>query len=289
MPTPFDIRPPTHREGDFVHRSPCARIALPKRDALFMANNEVFPTPLVKQVAFEIRFPNLFFIEGRIGEFQVLIMKDFPQSELVQRRNFMLLAGNVDSPQAQEIAKQQPSDTEKIWQFKSESGSRVEISSKNLIVVAEKHIAYHEGGEKSFRGVVEKVVAHFLGLIQIPIVQRVGLRYINECPLFDITTEGFKACYNSILPVNRYGLENLSRADCIAVAKDGDMQIQHVESLRFATPTGDILVLDLDAFTENTTSDKVMATADKLHEMISAEFRNVIKEPIVEYMRRRKN
>jgi uncharacterized protein (TIGR04255 family) len=154
-----------------------------------MADNEVFPTPLVKQVAFEIRFPNLFFIEGRIGEFQVQVMRDFPQSELVQRRSFMLLAGKVDSPDAQELAKQQGSDIQKIWQFKSDSGTRVEISSKNLVVVAEKHHSYTDGGDKSFRSVVEKVVAQFLGLIQIPVVQRVGLRYINECPLFDKTTK----------------------------------------------------------------------------------------------------
>jgi uncharacterized protein (TIGR04255 family) len=254
-----------------------------------MADNEVFPTPLVKQVAFELRFPNLFFIEGRIGEFQMQVMKDFPQSDLVQRRSFMVLAGDVDSPQAQELARQQASDIEKIWQFKSESGTRVEISSRNLVVVAEKHISYNEGGDKSFRSVVEKVVTQFLGLIQIPVIQRVGVRYINECPLLDKTTKRFKDCYNSVLPVDRFGLENLSTANCIVVAKSGDMQIQHAESLRFATPNGDILVLDLDASAENIASDKVMTTTDKLHEMIAAEFRNVIKEPIVEYMRKGKN
>jgi uncharacterized protein (TIGR04255 family) len=280
---------PPRGEGYFAHRSPCARIAVPNRDALLMADNEVFPTPLVKQVAFELRFPNLFFIEGRIGEFQMQVMKDFPQSDLVQRRSFMVLAGDVDSPQAQELARQQASDIEKIWQFKSESGTRVEISSRNLVVVAEKHISYNEGGDKSFRSVVEKVVTQFLGLIQIPVIQRVGVRYINECPLLDKTTKRFKDCYNSVLPVDRFGLENLSTANCIVVAKSGDMQIQHAESLRFATPNGDILVLDLDASAENIASDKVMTTTDKLHEMIAAEFRNVIKEPIVEYMRKGKN
>ena len=264
-------------------------LPLQNRDAPIMAANEVFPTPLVKQVAFEVRFPNLFFIEGRIGEFQVEVMKDFPQSELVQRRNFMLLAGDINSPQAQELAKQQAAGTEKIWQFKSESGTRIEISTKNLVVIAEKHISYQESGDKSFRSVVEKAVARFLNLIQIPVLLRVGLRYVNECPIFDKTTDRFRECYNSILPVDKLGLENLSRADSIAVVKDGDMQIQHVESLRFATPTGDILVLDLDASTENIASDKILTTTDKLHDLIAIEFRKVIKEPIVEYMRKDKN
>jgi uncharacterized protein (TIGR04255 family) len=252
-----------------------------------MANNEVFPTPLVKQVAFEIRFPNLFFIEGRIGEFQVQVMTDFPQSELVHRRNFMFLAGNVDSSQAQELAKQQSSDIEKIWQFKSESGIRLEISTRNLVLVSEKHLSYHEGKGKSFRGIVENTVSKFFKLIQLPAVQRVGLRYVNECPLFDKTTKTFKDCYNSILPVERFGLENLSRADCIAVINEGTMQIQHVEVLRFAPPPiGDKLLLDMDASTENIAPDKVLATADGLHDMISSEFFKVIKEPILEFMRK---
>jgi uncharacterized protein (TIGR04255 family) len=260
---------------------------LPSRDALLMAAKEVFPTPLVKQVAFEVRFPNLFFIEGRIGEFQVQVMKDFPQSELVHRRNFMLLTGNAENPQAQELAKQQSADIEKIWQFKAESGVRLEISIRNLVLVSEKHSSYGEG-ENSFRSIIEKTVSEFFKLIQLPIVQRVGLRYINECPLLDKTTKTFRDCYNSILPVERFGLENLSKADCIAVAKDGNMQIQRVESLRFG-PTSNMLVLDFDASTENIASGEVIATTDKLHEMIEREFWQTVKDPIVAYMRKGNN
>jgi len=203
----------------------------------------------------------------------------------VTRRNIMLLAGNPDD--LQEMAKQQSGNAiEKIWQFKSGSGTRVEVSSRNLIIVAEQHYSYHEGGDKSFRSVVEKVVTNFFKITQIPVAQRVGLRYINECPLFDRTTKTFKDCYNSILPVDKLGLENLSRAECIAVAKSGEMQIQHMEALRFATPTTDILVLDLDASTENVATENVLVTTDGLHDVIATEFRNVIKEPIVDFMRK---
>jgi uncharacterized protein (TIGR04255 family) len=253
-----------------------------------MANREVFPTPLVKQVAFEVRFPNLFFIESRIGEFQVQVMRDFPQSELVLRRNLMIFAGNAENPQVQEFAKQQSADTvEKIWQFKAEGGVRLEVSTRNLVLVSEKHTSYAEG-DKPFRGIIEKTVSEFFRLIQLPAVLRVGLRYVNECPLFDKTTKTFNACYNSILPVDRFGLENLSRADCIAVAKDGTMQIQRVEGLRFA-PTGDLLALDLDASTENVASGDVIATTDKLHELVERDFWDTIKEPIVAHMRKGKN
>lgn len=253
-----------------------------------MAAKEVFPTPLVKQVAFEVRFPNLFFIESRIGEFQVQVMRDFPQSELVHRRNLMMIfAGNAENPQAQELAKQQSADTEKIWQFKAASGTRLEISTRNLVLVSENHSSYEEG-EKPFRDIIGKTVSEFFTIIQLPTVLRVGLRYVNECPLFDKTTKTFDACYNSILPVDRFGLERLSKADCIVVAKDDNIQIQRLESLRFA-PAGDVLVLDLDASTENIASSDVIATTDRLHELIEREFRSTIKEPILEYMRKGKN
>jgi uncharacterized protein (TIGR04255 family) len=238
-----------HRGSQATNRSLCATMSLPNTDALFMAAKEVFPTPLVKQVSFEVRFPNLFFLESRIGEFQVQVMQDFPHSELVHRRNLMMIfAGNAENPQVQELAKQQSGDTEKIWQFKAVSGTRLEISTRNLVLTSENHSSY-EGGEKPFRGVIDKAVSEFFKLIQLPTVLRVGLRYINECPIFDKTTIMFDACYNSILPVDRFGLERLSRADCIAVAKDDNVQIQHLEGLRLA-PTGDVLVLDLDASTE---------------------------------------
>lgn len=253
-----------------------------------MAANEVFPTPLVKQVAFEIRFPNLFFLESRIGEFQVQVMKDFPQSDLALRRNVMIIAGNAESPQLQELAKQQSSEAiEKIWQFKAESGMRLEISTRNLVLVSEKHSSYHEG-EKSFRSIVDKVLSEFFNLTQLPIVLRVGLRYTNECPLFDRTTKTFDECYDSILPVDRFGLENLSQANCVAVAKTDEMQIQRMETLRFSTPSGDILVLDLDASAENIASDKVITTPDKLHDLVAKEFRDAIGRPVIEYMREKK-
>ena len=33
-----------------------------------MPIHEVFPSPTVKQVIFQVRFPNLFYLESRMGE-----------------------------------------------------------------------------------------------------------------------------------------------------------------------------------------------------------------------------
>jgi len=251
-----------------------------------MPPHEIFPNPMVKQVAFEVRFPNLFFIEGRIGDFQVKVMKDFPQSELILRRNIMLLAGNSDK--LEELVKQQQVDSvDKIWQFKSISGAKLEISTKNLVLNSDNHRSYHQGGEESFRAVIDRVVRNFFVMVEIPIALRVGLRYVNECPIFGRSTKTFNECYNTILPLNRFELEHVANMDCVVVANAERCQIRHVESLKLG-PGDDQLILDLDAWTENVPSENVMPCTDILHECISAEFRNTIKEPIIEFMRKPK-
>jgi hypothetical protein len=47
---------------------------------------EVYPFPTVIEVDFEIRFPILFSIPNKIGEFQQLIMAEFPEGFLVFQR-----------------------------------------------------------------------------------------------------------------------------------------------------------------------------------------------------------
>ena len=251
-----------------------------------MPADEIFTNPVVKQVAFEVRFPNLFFIEGRIGEFQVHIMKDFPQSELVHRRNIMFVTAGADN--LQELAKQQQADSvDKIWQFKSAAGTKLEISTRNLVLSSEQHRSYHHGEENAFRGIIDRVVRRFFDMVQIPVALRVGLRYINECPIFNKSTARFIECYNSILPLNRFGLERVLNMDCGVVANTHKCQIRHIESLRL-NPNDDKLVLDLDASAENVPSENVMLCTDDLHEAISAEFKETVKEPILQFMRQPK-
>jgi hypothetical protein len=57
---------------------------LTKRDKMVI--NEVFPNPTVKQVIFQIRYPNLFYIENKIGDFQLKVMREFPESALIMKQ-----------------------------------------------------------------------------------------------------------------------------------------------------------------------------------------------------------
>jgi hypothetical protein len=69
---------------------------------------EVFRNPTVKQVAFEIKFPNLFFIESKIGDLQMIIMDKFPESALLFQRQIMFAVGteNIEDLQ-QKIPQEQ--------------------------------------------------------------------------------------------------------------------------------------------------------------------------------------
>ena len=55
---------------------------------------EVFSNPTVKEVAFEIRFPSLFYIERKIGDFQEKIIKEFHKSSLIYRQPMLLAGGS---------------------------------------------------------------------------------------------------------------------------------------------------------------------------------------------------
>lgn len=54
---------------------------------------EVFQYPTVKEVDFEIRFPHLFIIENKIGEYQESIISEFPDSQIVFERPLVFTAG----------------------------------------------------------------------------------------------------------------------------------------------------------------------------------------------------
>ena len=84
-----------------------------------MAIDEVFQNPTVKQVIFQIRFPNLFYMESRIGDYQLKIMNDFPESSLLHRRG-VLIASLAPDARSLNIAEE---DHERVNVKKKGNGS----------------------------------------------------------------------------------------------------------------------------------------------------------------------
>lgn len=251
-----------------------------------MSSGEVFPNPLVKQVIFAIRFPNLFFLGDRIGDFQIKVMKEFPKSTLLLRRPF-LVTEEADTQKLEQMVTdlKEEEGINRVWQFESERGVKLEVTSNLLALVSTSHKSYRHGQEARFRDVIDSVTQHFYALTQLPVVNRIGLRYIDECPVLKASTEGFREHYSTVFPLDRFPLE-----ESVAMGYRVDVRrerhyLRYVESLQGEEKSRK-LILDFDAWSENTEPSRTMEVTDQLHDIIWEEFQRTIKEPIWEYMRK---
>ena len=250
-----------------------------------MIANEVFPNPTVKQVIFQIRFPNLFYLESRIGDLQLRVMKEFPESALRFRRH-IVLADLGPEVREQEIAEQLGSESgKKIWQFRSPKDFELNVLGDSLDITSKYHKSYdNPEAEHRFRDVIEFVLNNFFEVMKVPAIGRVGLRYINECPIPSKDTKTFKQYYNSVFPLSRFSLEDASELNFKTVVKRGAYSLRYIESLQ-TRDDRHVLIIDLDAFTHGIGSSECLSVVDGLHELIRQEFEYAIEEPVIEYMR----
>jgi uncharacterized protein (TIGR04255 family) len=253
-----------------------------------MAIDEVFKNPTVKQVVFQIIFPNLFYIENKIGEFQQKIMSEFPESALLYRRQFAWadVGPEVKLTEIESKLEKEPTG-QKIWQFKSPKNFQLDVLNNSLDIISNYHKTYRtENGDK-FRDVIELVVNNFLQVVPVPIISRIGLRYIDECPIFSKDNETFKSYYNSVFPINRFNLADAEEMDFKTVIKRGDCHLRYVESLRKVKDQYQ-LILDFDSFKANIKPQDFLHVTDNLHTTISDEYEKTITELVKEYMRKPK-
>ena len=252
-----------------------------------MTINKIFPNPTVKQVIFQIRFPNLFYMENKIGDFQMKIMKEFPESALLFRRQIVFADigpggkfENIPSDLDSEAGK-------KLWQFKSTKNFQLNVSANSLDISSQYHKTYNlEGGDK-FRDIIEFVLGPFLEITGIPLINRIGLRYVDECPVPSKDNSVFTSYYNSIFPLDRFNLADANEMDFKTVVRKDKYHLCYIESLR---KIGDQykLILDFDGFTHNIDSENYLSITDDLHTIILEEYEKTIKEPVYQYMRQRK-
>ncbi len=254
-----------------------------------MAIDEVFPNSTVKQVIFQIRFPNLFYIENRIGDFQTRIMTEFPQSSLVIRKQFLLvdLGPKVKLSDLPDDIDSSTEQANKIWQFRSPKGFELNVFTNSLDITSSYHKTYNLPGADRFRDIIEFVLTKFFEVMALPIVNRIGLRYIDECPVPSRKDSTFKSYYNSVFPLKRFHLADAREMRFQTLVKRGDYFVRYVESFQ-TTPAGDKLILDFDAFAENIDMSACLAITDELHTQISDEYEKTIKEPVYKYMRQAK-
>ena len=252
-----------------------------------MSIDKIYPNPTVKKVIFQIKFPNLFYIENKIGDLQLKIMEKFPQSSLLFRKQIVFAdigpgvkLENISNDLGEEKGK-------KIWQFKSSKNFQLDVLSDSLAISSQNHKTYNlEGGDK-FRDILKFVLDRFLEIVSIPIINRIGFRYIDECPIPSKDNSTFESYYKSVFPIKRFNLADVSEMDFKTVIAKGKYYLRYIESLQ-KVGSEYKLILDFDGFAKNIDSKDYLITTDNLHTMIIEEFEKTIKKPVYQYMEQKK-
>lgn len=252
-------------------------------------SGEIFPNPTVKRVVFEIRFPNLFSIDKKIGDFQEKIMHEFPESKLVFRRQLVFADIGPEGKLESVPEEFEAESGKKIWHFESKENHQIDVLTSSLSIYSDHHQTYNNPGyEKRFRDVIEFVLTNFFEVISIPIINRVGLRYIDECPLPSKDNKTLKNYYNSAFPIDRFPINDAVGVFFEVRTKRGNHNLTYRERL-IKKDSEYKLILDFDGFETDVPSKDFLRVTDELHKTIETEYFNTIKEPVKEYMRKGKS
>lgn len=243
-----------------------------------MALNKIFNNPTVKEVIFQIQFPNLFYLESKIPEFQMEIMHEFQDSDLIIKQPITIV-NNVDVRYDNENI-----FTQKIWQFKSRKGYKLEISNNSLSIDSDVHKTYdNPNSDTRFRDVIELCLSKFKKVTNLQYVNRIGLRYIDECPIFEKTTESYLNSFNSAINVDKLKIEDIDELHVKVNKKFDGYNIIYQEVVG---KDSDVVILDFDGYATNVKYDECLYITDNLHKTIICEYENTIKQPIIDFMER---
>lgn len=246
-----------------------------------MAIDTVFPRPTVKQVIFQIRFPNLFYLESKMGDLQMKIISKFPDSALLLRRQMFWAEG--ESLPTEEVANE---FAKKIWQFTSPQGYQLHIHNDSFDINSQLHKSYQNpNAEHRFRDIIEFVLQSFREVTGVPYATRVGLRYIDECPIPRKDSATLSEYYNTTFPIERFPIERANSMQFTSEMTADGYSLRYVETLKQGTDNEYKLGLDFDGFGINIKMEDCLAFTDKLHVAIIEEFEKTIKEPVYRYMR----
>ena len=249
---------------------------------------EVFLHPTVKEVAFEIKFPHLFSIENKIGEFQDKIIMQFPESAQILSRQLVFAdtgtEGKLENAQVREGF--EPNAVRKAWSFKSKQDIEVKVQTNSLSIISQEHKTYNNPGtEKKFRDIIDFVVTNFFKTINVPIIKRIGLRYIDECPLPSKDNETLKKLYNSTFPTDRFPINDATTFYFNINTIRKNHKLIYQEALVKNSKDHDTLILDFDGFETEIASGDFLRVTDELHSIIEEEYFSIIKDPVKQYMR----
>jgi len=252
-----------------------------------MAINEIFPNPTVKQVIFQIRFPNLFYLESKIGDLQIRVMEKFPKSSISFRRQ-VVFADVGSGGKLEKIPSEfEEEGGQKAWNFESDNNYQLSVSTNSLSIISQYHKTYDLGEGDKFKDIIKFVLDNFLEVTSLPNINRIGLRYIDECPIPYKDNSTFKSYYNSTFPLDRFNITDAHKMFFGTVIKKDKYYLSYIEALQKVEEEYK-LILDFDAFANDIKREDYLNVTDELHSLIGEEYEKTIKEPVYKYMRKEK-
>lgn len=253
-----------------------------------MPIQEVFNSPTVKQVIFQIVFPNYFGMENKVGDFQLRIMDRFPKSTLLYKQQFILTQSIVKPD------KSSPSATIKIWQFSSELDDIIlNLTTDALDISSTKHKTYNNNGvpqQDRFREIISFVVGRFLDIIPLTLINRMGLRYIDSnCPLPNpLNKQSFLDFYNTSINLNNLKIEDIGVVTNLKSEIDfhalNNVKVKYQEQLIRNNDNWEY-GLDFDGTVSGLNPAIYLQKLDEIHEQILLSYENVIRDPVYQIMR----
>jgi len=250
-----------------------------------MSTNEVFPHPTVKQVIFQIRFPNLFAMPTLVGQYQTKIMEKFPESSLAQMST-VLIAEMGPGAKLEPPPNLPEPGVVPVWQFSTPSGVKLDVLQNSLALHSTVHKTYrHPSATERFRDLIEYAVTPFLQVTRVPLLTRIGLRYVDECPVPPGGSNGYRGYYSTTFPLERFPIEQAASMQFRCSVKRGDCSVNFREALDLSGQ-GPTMQLDTDAYRQNVKASEYLQVTDELHDLVIREFEDFAKAPFFEYMRR---
>lgn len=228
----------------------------------------------IELVVWQIKYPNCFFIENIIGDFQKKIMKRFPESKL-QYRNSILFEQSEDQLSFSNTKDQDI--TNKIWIFENKELVKIEISYNSFTISSKKYSTYNKS-TPCFRDEINNSFDEFLELSGISIIKRIGFRYTNSCPLPEpLGNTLFEEWYNSIFQSSKFDISKVNSFNYQMDFCNQDVMMNYREV--FINKERKYYI-DIDAFMLDRDMQEYKDITDKLHDAIKGRFVDATNEYI---------
>lgn len=222
------------------------------------------------EVAFEARFPILFFIPKRLGEFQELIIEEFDKSSEIKFQNI-----SIQPNQEPEFAMDQ------AWEFAHKDGDPVIRLFKDKIVIFSKLYTSYEGSSgKSYKNCINYSLEKFNQIFKINKFTRIGLRYINTFDVEEESTDWLKSYFHPLYNLEKYPIQDtLEFKFALRIKREkANLVIQS----GYIRKDGLKYILDFDAYKEECRTIDFPNALDDLHASIKSEFDSLITEEMKE-------